>query len=155
LGPFERHASQDLRTCTGKLVLSLEDDAPIHGERAIFLIDIMNPCWLFPAADLSHGPTLQAAVGQVPFNYQIGKDRESIALAPPQTLAGELEVYLDSCTKERIAVVPLAPAAGNDAVTELPAVRLPPTPGRHDLCFRFTQKTLDPMWALDWVQLRE
>ena len=155
LGPFERHASQDLRTCTGKLVLSLEDDAPLQGDRAIFLIDIMNPCWLFPAADLSHGPTLQAAVGQVPFNYQIGKERESIALAPPQTPAGELEVYLDSCTKERIAVMSLAPAAGNDAVTELPAVRLPPTPARHNLCFRFTQKTLDPMWALDWVQLRE
>jgi hexosaminidase len=155
LGPFDRHASQDLRTCTGKLVLSLEDDAPIRGDRAIFLIDIMNPCWLFPSADLTHGITLQAAVGQVPFNYQIGKARESIALAPPQTPAGELEVYLDSCTKERVAVLPLAPAAGNDAVTELPAVRLPPTPGRHDLCFRFTQKTLDPMWALDWVQLRE
>src|SRR5262249_41963101 len=118
-------------------------------------IDMMNPCWIFPAADLSKGPSLQAAVGQVPFNLQIGKDRDSIQLVPPQTADGELGVYLDSCTKERVAVLPLAPASGNYAVTELPSIRLPATPGRHDLCFRFTQRTLDPMWALDWVQLRE
>jgi hexosaminidase len=155
LGPFDRHMSQDLKTCTDKVVLSLEDDAPLRGDRAVFLIDIENPCWIFPSADLSRGASLQAAVGQVPFNFQIGKDRDAIQLAPPQTVAGELEVYLGSCTKDRIAVLPLAPAAGNDAVTDLPPVRLPPAPGRHDLCFRFTQRTLDPLWALDWVQLRE
>ena len=160
LGQFDRHASQDLRTCTDKVVLSLEDDAPVQGHRAIFLMDIENPCWLFQAVDLSKGLSLQAAVGQVPFNFQIGKDRDAIRLAPPQTAAGELEVYLDSCTNDapsgrRIAVLPLAPAAGNDVVTELPSVRLPPTNGRYDLCFRFTRRTLDPLWALDWVQLQE
>ena len=155
LGPFDRYASQDLKTCTDKVVLSLEDDAPLQGKRAIFLIDIMNPCWILPAADLSHAPTLHAAVGQVPFNFQIGKDRDNIRLATPQTRAGELEVHLDSCAGERIAFTSLAPAAGNDAVTRLPAIRLPQTSGRHDLCFRFTQSTLDPLWALDWVQLQE
>jgi hexosaminidase len=155
LGPFEPHSSQDLRTCTDKLVLSLEDDAPVHGQRAVFLIDIMNPCWIFPAADLSHAPALQAAVGQVPFNFQIGKDRDTIRLAAPQTADGELEVHLDSCAGERIGALPLAPAVGNNAVTRLPTVRLPSAPGRHDLCFRFTQRTLDPLWALDWVQLLE
>ncbi|TLZ24018.1 MAG: HPr family phosphocarrier protein, partial [Gammaproteobacteria bacterium] len=37
VGPHDRHMSQDLKTCTGKLVLSLEDDAPIEGARAVFL----------------------------------------------------------------------------------------------------------------------
>jgi hexosaminidase len=155
LGAFERHTSHDLKTCTDKLVLSLEDDAPVRGKRAIFLIDIMNPCWILPAADLSHAPALQAAVGQVPFNYQLGKDKDAIQLAAPQTPAGELEVHVDSCAGERIAVLSLAPAVGNDAVTKLPAVRLPRTAGRHDLCLRFTQRALDPLWALDWVQLQE
>jgi hexosaminidase len=155
LGPFEPHASQDLRTCTDKLVLSLEDDAPVHGQRAVFLIDIMNPCWIFPAADLSHAPALRAAVGQVPFNFQIGKDRDAIRLAAPQTADGELEVHLDGCAGERIGALPLAPAVGNNAVTLLPTVRLPSAPGRHDLCFRFTQRALDPLWALDRVQLLE
>jgi hexosaminidase len=178
-GEFDRHASQDLQTCTDKVVLSLEDDAPVQGHRAIFLIDIVNPCWMFRSVDLSRGLSLQAAVGQVPFNFQIGKDRDAIRFAPPQTAAGELEVYLDSCPsgepigpprgptaagpagettrlpRRRIGVLPLAPAVGNNAVTALPSVRLPPAPGRHDLCFRFTQRTLDPLWALDWVQLQE
>ncbi|TLZ32663.1 MAG: carbohydrate-binding protein, partial [Gammaproteobacteria bacterium] len=153
VGPHERHMSQDLKTCTDKLVLSLEDDAPMEGARAVFLIDIMNPCWILPAADLSHGSTLTAAVGQVPFNFQIGKDIEAIKLNAPNTPAGELEVRLDGCQGEPVAVLPLAPAADNDAVTTLPAVPLPSAAGPHDLCFRFTQRTLDPLWALDWVQL--
>ncbi len=153
VGSHEPHMSQDLKTCTDKLVLSLEDDAPIEGERAVFLIDIMNPCWILPAADLSRVSTLTAAVGQVPFNFQIGKDIEAIKLNPPRTLQGELEVRLDGCEGEPVAVLPLAPAADNDAVTVLPAVPLPSSPGSHDLCFRFTQRTLDPMWAIDWVQL--
>ena len=153
VGPYQRHMSQDLRTCTDRLVLSLEDDAPVEGERAVFLIDIMNPCWILPAADLSRVSRLTAAVGQVPFNFQLGKDADSIKLNPPHTAAGELEVRLDACEGEPIAVLPLAPAADNDAVTVLPAVPLPRASGPHELCFRFTQRTLDPMWAIDWVQL--
>ena len=153
MGPYERHMSQNLKTCTDRLVLSLEDDAPIEGERAVFLIDIMNPCWILPAADLSGVSRLTAAVGQVPFNFQLGKDADSIKLNPPRTSVGELEVRLDGCEGEPIAVLPLAPAADNDAVTVLPSVPLSSASGPHDLCFRFTQRTLDPMWAIDWVQL--
>lgn len=155
LGPFDRHASQDLKPCTGKVVLSLEDDAPLKGKRAVFLVDILDPCWILPNADLSHAPKLEAAVGQVPFNFQIGKDRDNIHLATPQTPQGELEVHLDSCEGKRLAFGSLAPAVGNNAVTQLPAIALPQVSGRHNLCFRFTQSTLDPLWALDWVQLQE
>jgi len=153
VGPHDRHMSQDLKTCTGKLVLSLEDDAPIEGARAVFLIDIMNPCWMLPAVELSPTSRLTVAVGQVPFNFQIGKDIEAIKLDAPRTAAGELEVRLDSCDGDPVALLPLAPAADNDAVTELPPVSVPGARGAHDLCFRFTQRTLDPMWAIDWVQL--
>jgi len=154
VGPFERHYSQDLETCT-KASLNLEDDAPLAGPRAVFLIDIMDPCWMLPAIDLTHGATLTAAVGQVPFNFEIGKDIERIHLNSPRSEAGELQVRLDRCDGEPAAVLPLAPAAGSDAVTELPAAALPAVAGAHTLCFRFTQRTLDPMWAIDWVQLSQ
>jgi hexosaminidase len=150
-----KRASHELKTCTDKLVLSLEDDAPIHGERAVFLIDIMNPCWIFESADLSHISALEAGVGQVPFNFQIGNDVHAIRLSEPQTPAGELEVRVDGCEGARIAVLSLAPATASNAVTSLPRVPIEPRQGRHDLCFKFTQRTLDPMWALDWVQLLE
>jgi hexosaminidase len=119
----------------------------------VFLIDIENPCWLLPAIDLTRARTLTAAVGQVPFNFQIGRDIEAIRLRPPRTAAGELEMRLDGCEGAPLAVLPLAPAAGNDAVTVLPAAELPPLKGTHALCFTFTQRTLDPLWAIDWVQL--
>lgn len=153
VAPYERHMSQDLKTCTDKVVLDLEDDAPITGPRAVFLIDIENPCWIFSAAQLSPTSTLTVAVGQVPFNFQIGKDIEAIKLNAPRSAAGELEVRLDRCEGEPVAVLPLAGAADNDAVTVLPAARLTAAQGQHDLCLRFTQRTLDPMWAVDWMQL--
>jgi hexosaminidase len=145
--------SQDLATCSDKLVLNLEDDAPLEGPRAVFLIDIENPCWMMRAVDLTAVRALTAAVGQVPFNFQIGHDREAIPLRPPRSAAGELEVRLDGCEGAPLAVLPLAPATGNDAVTVLPAATLPPLKGTHALCFTFTQHVLDPIWAIDWVQL--
>ena len=153
LSAYERHMSQDLKTCSGQLLLNLEADAPLHGARAVFLIDIENPCWIFPAADLSQAAALTVAVGQVPFNFQLGRDVEAIKLHPPRTPAGELEVRLDACAGEPLVVLPLAPAAGHDAVTVLPALTLPHLTGTHPLCLRFTQRTLDPLWAIDWVQL--
>jgi hexosaminidase len=153
--PPRQRSSHELKSCTDKVVLSLEDDAPLAGERATFLIDIMNPCWIYPAADLGHVTAIAAAVGQLPFNFQLGADIHGIELNPPQTPAGELQVRLDGCGGERVAVLPLQPAVANDAVTELPGAKLPHLEGTHDLCLKFTQRSLDPMWALDWVRLVE
>src|SRR5581483_3473192 len=127
----------------------LEDDAPVRGPRAVFLVDILHPCWIYPSADLSHVRALSVAVGQVPFNFQIGADRNAIRLETPQSVAGELEVRIDGCDGDRIAVMPLASAASSAAVSQLPAVPLAPRSGTHDLCFRFAQRGLDPLWVLD------
>jgi len=91
----------------------------------------------------------------VPFNFQIGKDVEKIVLHAPGTADGELEVRLDGCDGERIASLPLAPAVTNPAVTALPAITLEPRAGRHDLCFTFTSRAIDPMWAIDSLALDE
>jgi hexosaminidase len=115
----------------------------------------MNPCWIYPAADLAHVSAIGAAVGQLPFNFQLGADVHSIKLNPPRTASGELEVRLDGCDGERIAVMPLQPAIANNAVTELPAAKIPHREGTHDLCLKFTQRALDPLWALDRVRLLE
>ena len=72
--------------------MSLEDDAPIDSERAVFLVNISNPCWIWRGADLGQGSSLRATVGQIPFNFQIGKDAEGIPLPKPATADGELEV---------------------------------------------------------------
>ncbi|HEX7759404.1 MAG TPA: family 20 glycosylhydrolase, partial [Caulobacteraceae bacterium] len=146
-----RRTSQTLKQCTDKLTLNLEDDAPLTGPRAVFLVDIMNPCWMDPARDLSGGGVLTVAVGNLPFNYQLGPDLAKIVLRPTRTPEGELEVRADSCTGDLVASLPLARAALSPAVTSL-SVNIPPRAGRHDLCLQFTAKSVDPIWALDWVQ---
>jgi hexosaminidase len=145
--------SQELKLCADKLALSLEDDAPLRGDRAIFLVDIIQPCWIYQGADLTRALSLIASVGQVPFNFQLGKDKEGIKLRAPASPEGELEVRLDSCDGERIATLPLAPAVHNQAVTRLPAAALPIRSGRHDLCLSFTGHSLDPLWAIDSIDL--
>jgi hexosaminidase len=149
----ERRSSHELATCSENLVLSLEDDAPVRGERAIFLVDLMNPCWLYKEADLSRVTAIAASVGQVPFNFHIGADVNKIPLRQPRSAAGELEVRVDGCQGQIIATLPLAPAVKNFAVTQLPPAPVAARAGKHDLCFMFTQSGVDPTWAIDAVEL--
>lgn len=148
-----RRISHELALCTDKIPLSLEDDAPIGGNRAVFKVDIMDPCWLFKGADLSKANSLVASVGQLPFNFQIGAAVKEIPLHKPATPAGELEVRLDDCKGERIAVLPLTPAVGNFAVTTLPPAAITPREGKHDLCLTFTRNSIDPIWVIDAIEL--
>ena len=91
-------------------------------------------------------------VGQLPFNFQVGKDRDGISFRPPTSAAGEFEVRSGGCAGERIASIPLAPAASNPAVTRLTA-RVAPRTGPADLCVTYTAKGPDPLWAIASIQL--
>jgi len=155
VGPPSRRSSRQLQSCTKEILLSLEDDAPLVGDREAFLVDIMNPCWIYQGADLSHVTTIEAAVGQVPFNFQLGNHEHVPKLNPPQTADGELEVRVDGCDGERIAVLPLQTAVANNGVTTLPVAKIAHREGTHDLCLKFTQRSHDPIWVLDWFQLAE
>ncbi len=150
---IRRRDSRELKTCSGKLELALEDDAPARGDRAVFLVDILKPCWIWPAADLNGIAALRAEVGQLPYNFQIGDLVKSITFRAPATPEGELEVRLDSCEGERIAVLPLKPASGRFDTTVLPEAPIAARAGRHDLCFTFTQAGVDPMWVIRNVGL--
>jgi len=146
-----RLSSQELGLCTNKLVLNL--DAPRDAQRARpYLVDIMNPCWIYPQADLARGGRLSVSVTRLPFNFQIGIDAAKIALAQPSTPDGELEVR-DGCDGPMLARLPLAPAtrSAGDVVLSAP-VRA--NPGRHDLCLSFTRRKLDPMWVVGWAEYR-
>lgn len=149
----QRRTSAQLKLCSDNISLALEDDAPASGPRAIFHVDIQNPCWLFRQADLDVVHQIVAAVGSVPFNFQIGEAAAKIQFAKPTTPEGELLVMLDTCDGEVLARLPLAPAAGVPAVTVLSASPLQRISGRHDLCMRFAQHTLNPMYVLDSIEL--
>ena len=147
-----KRMSQQLDLCSDDIAISVEDDAPLAGARARFLVDLKNPCWIARKVDLSKPRTLVAAVGQIPFNYQIGEAASKITFPAPATPEGELQVRLGSCEGRMIASLPLAPAVGSDAVTVLPPAKLQGD-GVQDLCFRFSQRKLDPVWVIDWIDL--
>jgi hexosaminidase len=151
----KRRLSHDLEQCSGGYLLSLEDDAPIASERAAFLVNLSNPCWIWRAAPLDGVKSLRVSVGQIPFNFQIGADARKIPLPKPATRFGELEVRIGGCDSTAVEVAPLEPAAGSDTVTQLPPIVLSPQKGAHDLCFRFTRAHLDPMWVVDLVELAD
>ncbi len=150
LSEFTR-SSHELDLCSNKLVLSLEDDAPVRGERATFLVDVMQPCWMWRSVDLSRVAAIEVEVGQVPFNFQIGKDRDAITFRTPRTPSGELEVR-QTCDGPLLASLPLEPAIDRYTTTKLEQVKLSGE-GVQDLCFTFAQHTLDPLWVVHRVHL--
>ena len=155
IGPALRDTrlSAQLKLCTEKVPLTLIDDAPaVFDKRAMMFVDIFNPCWIWRDARLDKGAVLSARITQVPFNFQVGKDRDDIPVRPPATPGGELEVRL-GCDGERIAAIPLGDAARNPGLSTVTG-RLPARPGKADLCLTFTSKTLDPFWVVERVTLK-
>jgi hexosaminidase len=152
--PGARRNSRELQLCSDGVSLLLEPNAFGSGPRPLFALDIMNPCWIYKDADLSRGARLTTAVGQLPFNFEIGADAQKIRVGDARSPEGDLEVRIDGCDGPPVLTQPLPPMPADKLVNQLRAVNLPARPGRHDVCLRFARPRLDPMWALDWVEIR-
>jgi hexosaminidase len=157
-----RRSSHKLDLCSEGVGLLLEPsgnrDAPLAGGAARHVdaplaIDIMNPCWLYRDVELERGARLLAAVSALPFNFELGADTGKIRVGDNRTPQGELEVHVDGCETMPVGILPLTPASTHEDTTVLPALALPPLPGRHDVCLRFARPSLDPLWALDWIEI--
>lgn len=148
-----RRSSAELKLCSEDIALGLEDEAPLQGARTVFHLDIQNPCWIFEQAELSGVDRIAAMTGDVPFNFQIGDAAKKIRLAAPETNTGELLVHLGRCDGPLIARITLPALTATGPATVLSTAALQPQQGRHDLCLRFAQRGIDPMLAIDWVQL--
>jgi hexosaminidase len=145
-----RRDSHDLEQCSGGVGLLL---LPGGSESPPLAVDIMNPCWIARGVDLSKGPLIVAAVAPLPFNYEIGAAAARIRVGDARTVQGELEIHVDGCDTPALVLLPLAAASDTPGVTTLLPQRLPALAGWHDLCLRFARPRLDPMWALDWVEI--
>lgn len=144
--------SRELTLCTQAVPLDLEDDYPADGRRARFLLDIFNPCWRWDDAPVASATRIVLSVGQVPFNFQVGADRDKIRFQAPTTSEGEFLVRAGGCEGAPIATLPLAPAARNPGVTRLEAA-LPAGARPPNLCITYTARGVDPLWAIERVEL--
>ena len=63
-----------LAMCSQGLMLRLEDDGPLEGPRAIYNVDIFNPCWLWRDAPLDGIAAIKVRAGRIPYYFQLAGD---------------------------------------------------------------------------------
>ena len=150
---LETRVSQQLETCAGKLVLNLEDDsADFKGDRAVILMDILNPCWMWRQADTSKGLDVTVHITDFPFNFQLGNHPDPVKVDTPVTPEGEFNIHLDTCEGPLVAALPLGKMIRRGGLNELRG-QVPATAGTHDLCLTFAQKAPPVQWALKDIRL--
>lgn len=145
-------SDEQLRTCTGQLVLRLEDDGPRTGGRAIYNVDIFNPCWKWASAPLAGIGSIEIHAGRIPYFFQLAHDEPSRKFKPAQTAHGELEVHA-GCDGPLLARVPLPAQPDADGFITLQAP-LQNAAAQADVCVWFTGDTRPTMWVLDRITLK-
>jgi len=138
----------DLEACNQALVLHLEDDAPVGGERPNFQVDIMNPCWKLAAVDLADVESIELTLGQVPYNFQLMDDIKTVVVHPALDSGAAISIHAGTCDSAAIGSVPipldnptdeLIVQTGNLDTTEMINT---------DLCFLSSTGVLDPVWVI-------
>jgi hexosaminidase len=146
-------SDEELQMCSSGLMLRLEDDGPAEAERAIFNVDIFNPCWLWSGADLSGIASIEIRAGRMPYYFQLHKDEANRKFRAPKTAHGELEIHA-GCDGELLASVPLPAEPDGNGFVDLRADLPADLKGRKDLCITFTGDTRPAMWVLDRITLQ-
>lgn len=150
-GSLLQRNDEALTMCTNALMLRLEDDGPADGTRAIYNVDIFNPCWEWKQADLSGIAGIEIRAGRIPYFFQLAHDEPSRKFKPAQSAHGEL-VIRAGCDGPTLSSTALPAAPGGDGFLTLKAP-LPPQAVAQDLCIYFTGDTRPTMWTLDRVRL--
>jgi len=140
-----------LAMCSQGLMLRLEDDGPLDGPRAIYNVDIFNPCWLWRDAPLAGIAGVEVRAGRIPYYFQLWKDEANRKFRPAHTAHGELEIRA-GCDGDLLASVPLPASPAKGGFIDLEA-KLPAQSASGDLCFVFTGDTRPAMWAIGNVRL--
>jgi len=138
----------------GRLLLRLEDDGPLEGERAIFNTTIFYPCWQWNQADLEGIASITVRAGRIPYYFQLAHDEPHRTFEPAKSPLGELEILGGGCKGHTLATVPLPAAPDADGFLDLEATLPAGTTGKQDLCVRFTGDTRPQMWVLDRITLQ-
>ena len=145
----EARNSDELSTCSEKLVLRIEGARPLIGTRPIYRVDIMDTCWLWKDASFDGIGHINLALGDMPWNYQLAHDVSSVVVRPTSS-DDALEVHLDSCAGKLLAELPLK---DHGWLQQHLSAALPAVSGRHDLCLLVTGDPKQRLWAIDEVHL--
>lgn len=146
-----RRRSAELRLCKDAGAIAMEDDSPLAGHRAVFVVNYIDRCWIYDKAQLDGVAGVAIDVGSIPFNLQL-RDGGTAGLRRAADGKDALEIRRDGCKGPALVRLPLDAVRAQDGVTTLTAP-LPAATGVHDLCFQFVQAGSDPIWTIDSVRL--
>ncbi|MFT3763650.1 MAG: family 20 glycosylhydrolase [Pseudoxanthomonas sp.] len=148
-------SDEQLRTCTaGGPVLRMQDDTERDGERALFNVAIMQPCWQWPDPPLAGIAGIEIRAGRLPYAIdQSAKENAARKFLPARSAHGELDVRAGSCDGETVAAAPLPaqPDADGFIVLRTPLSRA--FAASDSLCIRFSGDFRPQMWVLDRITL--
>lgn len=147
-----RRTSQQLELCTSQIPLNLPGrKAAAGGAGPVYLIDVRNPCWIYRGANLSGARHIAVGVAALPFNYQFANEPGPEKLPYP---AEQPELVVRrGCDGPLLTHAALAKASRTGDESEVVAA-IPSLPQGTDLCLTLARPTLNPLWALGWVELR-
>jgi len=144
--------SDELQTCSSRLPLRLGGPLHADGTQEVYLVDIMDPCWIYSAVPLEGVSRIEVRLGRLPNNFQLGGDARQVVLRQPDTRYGELQIHRDDCNGPLLAQVPLSADTAAPQPQTLSAAIAPQT-GTHALCLFVSRRVPDPLWVIDTVQL--
>ncbi|KRG68382.1 family 20 glycosylhydrolase [Pseudoxanthomonas dokdonensis] len=151
-----QRTDETLATCpdAGRLLLRLEDDGPLVGERAIFNTTIFYPCWQWNQANLDGIGGVQVRAGRIPYYFQLAHDEPNRKFEPASTPNGELVIRGGGCKGRILATTPLPAQPDADGFITLRSPLPEDAKGTQDLCIVFTGDTRPQMWVLDSITLQ-
>jgi hexosaminidase len=132
------------------LVLRLEDDEPLQGERAVVPVDVGGPCWLWKQAPLEGMATLRARIVDLPYNFQFGGESAAAMPSSHAHAPVALQVFANTCEGKPLASTHVAQT---EAATEQLDISLPSPMSTRDLCLKFNGDHRQVLWAIDLVEL--
>ena len=144
-------SDEELAMCTGQLMLRLEDDGPRDAPRAVYNVDIFNPCWSWKQAPLAGIGAVEVRAGRIPYFFQLAHDEPARKFKPAGSTHGELELRA-GCDGPLLADLPMPATTDADGFVTLRAP-LRNAPATTDLCLWFTGDTRPAMWVLDRLTL--
>ena len=152
---FLSRTDETLAVCpdAGRLLLRLEDDGPLVGERAIFNATIFYPCWQWNQADLDGIVSIAVRAGRIPYYFQLAHDEPARTFEPARTAHGEMVIRAGGCKGTVLGTTQMPAEPDADGFVTLTA-KIPPTAGSIDLCVVFTGDTRPTMWVLDRMTLQ-
>lgn len=150
---LSERTGDEMTLCSKWLSIKLDDDYPRDGDRAALMVDIVKPCWVYESPDMAGVTGVEVVVGNLPYNFQIGDQINDVVLLKPETEAGEIVVFKNSCDAgELLARLPLGPATASFGLSTL-KVSLEGAADATALCFRVAAPHYEPLWAIDRVRL--